>query len=175
MGSARVPMTVPRKTSWRVTANDGDPRFAADDRYATTWTSAPSKSPWIEIDLGAQASLGGLEVYWGQQTPTVYRFEGSADRKVWSGLCRTRHGEGAQDVFAFPPVAVRFIRLVCEPFKLAQSIEVRLSRGESPTAPSSPSISPTTAKTSARSVASRPATATLTASGGARPRRAISA
>jgi hypothetical protein len=50
-------MTVPRKTSWRVTANDGDPRFAADDRYATTWTSAPSKSPWIEIDLGAQASL----------------------------------------------------------------------------------------------------------------------
>ena len=117
-------MTVPRKTSWRVTANDGDPRFAADDRYATTWTSAPSKSPWIEIDLGAQASLGGLEVYWGQQTPTVYWFEGSADRKVWSGLCRTRHGEGGQDVFAFPPVAVRFIRLVCEPFKLEQSIEV---------------------------------------------------
>jgi hypothetical protein len=106
MGWARVPMTVPRKTSWRVTANDGDPRFAADDRYATTWTSAPSKSPWIEIDLGAQASLGGLEVYWGQQTPTVYRFEGSADRKVWSGLCRTRHGEGGQDVFAFPPVAM---------------------------------------------------------------------
>jgi hypothetical protein len=60
MGWARVPMTVPRKTSWRVSANDGDPRFAADDRYATTWTSAPSKSPWIEIDLGAQASLGGL-------------------------------------------------------------------------------------------------------------------
>jgi hypothetical protein len=50
-------MTVPPKPSWRATANGGDPRFAADGRYATTWASEPSKSPWIEIDLGAQASL----------------------------------------------------------------------------------------------------------------------
>ena len=117
-------MTIPVKTSWRVTANDGDPRLAADDRYATTWTSAASKSPWIEIDLGAQASLHGLEVYWGRQAPTVYRFESSADGNVWSGLCRTCHGEGGQDVFAFPPVAARFVRLVCEPFEREQSIEI---------------------------------------------------
>ena len=117
-------MTVPAKTSWRVTANDGDPSLLADDRYATTWTSAASKGPWIEIDLGAQASLGGLEVYWGRQAPTVYRFEGSADANVWSGLCRTGHGEGGQDVFAFPPVAARFVRLVCGPFEREQSIEI---------------------------------------------------
>jgi hypothetical protein len=117
-------MTVPAKTRWRVTASGGDPSLAVDDRYATTWPSAASKDPWIEIDLGAQASLGGLEVYWGRQTPTAYRFEGSADRRVWSGLCRTRHGEGGQDVFGFPPVAARFVRLVCEPFEREQSIEI---------------------------------------------------
>jgi hypothetical protein len=124
MGWARARMRIPAKTSWRVTANDGDPSLAADDRYATTWTSAVSKSPWIEIDLGAQASLGGLEVYWGRQAPTDYRFEGSADGKVWSRLCRTSHGEGGQDVFAFPPIEVRFVRLVCEPFEREQSIEI---------------------------------------------------
>src|SRR5262245_34158198 len=107
-------MTVSPKTSWRVTASGGDPQLAADDRYTTAWTSAVSKDPWIEIDLGRQASLGGLEVYWGQRAPAVYRFEGSADREVWSGLCRTSHGEGGQDVFAFPPIAARFVRFVCE-------------------------------------------------------------
>jgi hypothetical protein len=124
MGWTWARMMVPPKTSWRATASGGDPSLAADDRYTTTWMSAASKSPWIEIDLGAQASLGGLEVYWGRQTPTGYRFESSADRKVWSGFCRTRHGEGGQDVFAFPPVAARFVRLVCEPFEHEQSIEI---------------------------------------------------
>jgi hypothetical protein len=47
----------------------------------------------LEGPLGAQASLGGLEVYWGRQAPTAYRFEGSADRNVWSELYRTSHGE----------------------------------------------------------------------------------
>ncbi len=28
-------------------------------------------------------------------------------------LCGTRHGEGGQDVFAFPPVAARFVRWTC--------------------------------------------------------------
>jgi hypothetical protein len=59
MDWSRARMMIPPKTSWRATANGGDPSLAADDRYATTWTSAPSKSPWIEIELGAQASLGG--------------------------------------------------------------------------------------------------------------------
>ncbi|MBV9288238.1 MAG: discoidin domain-containing protein, partial [Hyphomicrobiales bacterium] len=117
-------MTVPAKTGWRVTASGGDPKFAADDRYATAWTSAVGKAPSLEIDLGGAAKLGGLEVYWGRQAPTAYRFEGSADEKVWSELCRTRHGEGGQDVFAFPPVAARFVRLVCEPFEREQSIEI---------------------------------------------------
>ena len=124
IASAEARLTVPPKTKWRVTAIDGDPHLAADDRYGTTWMSGASKAPWIEIDLGVQTSLGGLEVYWGRQAPAVYRFEGSADRKVWSGLCRTSHGEGGQDVFAFPAVAARFVRLVCEPFEREQSIEI---------------------------------------------------
>ena len=54
-------MSIPQKNRWKATASGGDPSLAADDRYATAWTSAASKGPWIKIDLGAQASLGGLE------------------------------------------------------------------------------------------------------------------
>ena len=117
-------MSIPQKNRWKATASGGDPGLAADDRYATAWTSAASKGPWIKIDLGAQASLGGLEVYWGRQTPTIYRFESSADGSAWSELCQTRHGEGGQDVFAFPPAVARFVRLVCEPFEREQPIEI---------------------------------------------------
>ena len=90
------------------------PRRAIDDRYATTWKSKPAKKPWLKIDLGEAATLAGLEVYWGQDAPVVYAFKSSLDGKRWTHLCRTRHGEGGQDVFAFPPVEARFVRWTCD-------------------------------------------------------------
>ena len=41
-------------------------------------------------------------------------FKSSLDGKRWTHLCRTRHGEGGQDVFAFPPVKARFVRWTCD-------------------------------------------------------------
>ena len=70
--------------------------------------------PWLEIDLGEPATLAGLEVYWGKHAPGAYAFKSSLDDKSWSHLCRTHHGEGGQDVFAFPPVAARFVRWTCD-------------------------------------------------------------
>ena len=70
-------MNVPSKKRWSVTASSGDPRLAVDDRYVTTWVPKPSKRPWLKIDLGEIASLGGLEVYWGKQAPGVYGFKSS--------------------------------------------------------------------------------------------------
>ena len=107
-------MSVPNKSAWKVTASSGDPRLAIDDRYATAWITKPSKKARLKIDLGAVATLGGLEVYRGKQAPQTYAFESSLDGKVWTHLCSTRHGEGGQDVFAFPPVAARFVRWTCE-------------------------------------------------------------
>ena len=46
--------------------------------------------------------------------PTKYRFASSLDGEAWSEFCRTRHGEGGQDVFAFPPVEARFVRWMSE-------------------------------------------------------------
>lgn len=107
-------MTVPPKRQWRAAASSGDPRLAVDDSYATSWTAQAGEASWLEIDLGVAATLGGLEVYWGAGAPTIYRVAASLDGAAWSDLCRTRHGEGGQDVFAFPPFPARFVRLIGE-------------------------------------------------------------
>ena len=107
-------MKVPPKSDWHIVASGGEARLAIDDLYATAWATPDSRASRLEIDLGAAATLGGLEVYWGRQAPTVYRFDSSPDGETWELLCRTRHGEGGQDVFAFPPTGARLVRLVCE-------------------------------------------------------------
>ena len=122
-------MDVPHKNRWKVTASSGDPRRAIDDNYATTWLSEPSKKTWLEIDLGEVATLGGLEVYWGKQAAGIYGFESSLDGKAWAHLCSTRHGEGGQDVFAFPPTAARFVRWIYgnpEPERGQEIVEINL-------------------------------------------------
>ena len=103
-------MKVPPKRLWRAAASSGEPERAVDDSYATAWRAEAAEGPWFEIDLGAVATLGGLEVYWGESASANYRVASSLDGEAWSEICRTRHGEGGQDVFAFPPVATRFVR-----------------------------------------------------------------
>src|SRR5271154_5142264 len=117
-------MSVLSKERWKVTSSSGDPRLAIDGHYATTWISEPSKKPWLKIDLGEISTLGGLEVYWGADAPITYGFKSSLDGKRWTDLCRTRHGEGGQDVFAFPPVAARFVRFACDDPQPERGLEI---------------------------------------------------
>ena len=117
-------MKVPPKRQWRVAASSGDPQRAVDDSYATAWTAAAADRPWFEIDLGAVATLGGLEVYWGERAPANYRFASSRDGNAWADFCRTRHGEGGQDVFAFPPVEARFVRWTSEDSPAERGAEI---------------------------------------------------
>jgi hypothetical protein len=107
-------MKVPLKGQWRVAASSGDPQRAIDDSYATAWSAEAADRPWFEIDLGGVATLGGIEIYWGETASAKYRFESSLDRAAWREFCRTRHGEGGQDVFAFPSLAARFVRWTSE-------------------------------------------------------------
>jgi len=117
-------MSVPSKSGWRVTASSGDPRLAIDAFYATAWIAEPSARPWLEIDLGAAAALGGIEVYWGKEAAAIFWFEYSLGGASWARLCGTRHGEGGQDVFAFPPVDARFVRFACEDERPARGLEI---------------------------------------------------
>ncbi len=117
-------MNVPPKHQWRITPSSSEQRLAIDESYTTSWRVGGSGTPWLEIDLGECAILGGLEVYWGQQAPLRYGFESSLDGKIWAHLCRTRHGEGGLEIFAFPPTAARFLRWACDDPGPARSLEI---------------------------------------------------
>jgi hypothetical protein len=105
-----MPMRVPPKNRWIITASSGDPAAAIDGSYATHWECEATPSPWLQIDLGDVATLGGIEVYWGKSFVDVYSFESSPDGETWTFLCATRFGEGGQNVFAFPPTDARYLR-----------------------------------------------------------------
>jgi hypothetical protein len=117
-------MKVPPKSQWRVAASSGEPRPAVDDSYATAWRAEAAAGAWLEIDLGIVATLGGLEVYWGERPPTNYRFASSLDGKDWLEFCRTRHGEGGQDVFAFPAFEARFVRWLSDDLSAERGPEI---------------------------------------------------
>jgi F5/8 type C domain len=117
-------MDAPKKARWKVTASGGDPRHAIDDRYVAAWVPEPSEKPWLKIDLGDVVTLGGLEIYWGRRAANAYAFEASRDGKEWIRLCGTRHGEGGQEVFAFPPTDSRFVRWSCENPERRQAMEI---------------------------------------------------
>jgi F5/8 type C domain len=115
---------VPHKSKWIVTASSGDPRLAIDDVYATAWNADASGSPWLQIDLSAVATLGGLEIYWGERAASALWFDSSLDGEKWARLCGTRHGEGGQDVLAFPPVEARYVRFACETKQTDRGLEI---------------------------------------------------
>ena len=117
-------MTIPAKNLWAVTAGSGDPTLAIDDLYATTWVLEPQTKPWFEIDLGEAVTLGGIELYWGRQAATAYNFVTSLDGMRWTHLCRTGHGEGGQNVFAFPPAEARFLRWNSEDPESERGLEI---------------------------------------------------
>jgi hypothetical protein len=117
-------MKVPPKSQWRVAASSGEPQPAVDDSYATAWRAEAAAGAWLEIDLGIVATLGGLEVYWGERAPTAYRFASSLDGKDWLEFCRTRHGEGGQDVFAFPAFEARFVRWLSDDLSVERGPEI---------------------------------------------------
>jgi hypothetical protein len=75
-------MSVLPKSQWMVTANGGTPRAAAEFSYSTQWAIGGSTNPWIEIDLGQIATLGGLEVYWSRHAAETYAFVFSLDGVV---------------------------------------------------------------------------------------------
>ena len=122
-------MSVPAKSQWKVSASSGDATLAIDDRYATGWASDPSVGAWLQIDLGRVAVLGGAEIYWGRSAAEVYALETSLDGRNWVPLCHTRHGEGGQNVFGFPPVEARYVRLADEnqgPERVLDIVEINL-------------------------------------------------
>ena len=74
--------------------------------------------PWQDRDPRRARSL------LGRQAPNPMGSSPRSTAKRGPHLCRTRHGEGGQEVFAFPPVAARFVRWTCDDPVQSSGLEI---------------------------------------------------
>ncbi|UBU12275.1 discoidin domain-containing protein [Nonomuraea gerenzanensis] len=73
-------------------AVDGDP--------GTRWSSAFSDPQWIQVDLGATATISQVELSWETAHATAFQVQASTDGSSWSNLYSTAAGTGGNQSLA---------------------------------------------------------------------------
>src|SRR6266699_3889573 len=85
-------------------AVDGDP--------TTRWSSTWSDPQWLQIDLGASASISGFSLSWEAAFATAYHIEVSSDATTWSQVYSTTSGAGGTENLTVPAgTSGRYVRL----------------------------------------------------------------
>ena len=89
------------------------PASAAVDGDATTrWSSAWSDPQWLQLDLGATASISGFSIQWEAAFATAYHIEVSSDATAWTQVSSTTSGAGGTESISVPSgTAGRYVRL----------------------------------------------------------------
>jgi beta-glucosidase len=77
------------------TENAGTPASAAvDDNTATRWSSAFSDPPWLQVDLGATATISQIVLRWEAAHGTAFQLQTSANATSWTTIYSTTTGTG---------------------------------------------------------------------------------
>jgi hypothetical protein len=77
------------------TENAGTPASAAvDGNTGTRWSSAFSDPQWIQIDLGATATVDQVVLNWEAAYATAFQIQVSADASTWTTIYSTTTGTG---------------------------------------------------------------------------------
>ncbi len=91
--------------------NAGTPASAAvDGDGGTRWSSAWSDPQWLQVDLGATASVSRVELSWEAAYATGYRIEFSGDGTHWSTAYSTSAGAGGTETVNLSGSA-RYVRM----------------------------------------------------------------
>jgi beta-glucosidase len=73
----------------------GTPASAAvDGNTGTRWSSAFSDPQWIQVDLGATASITSVVLQWETAYATAFQIQVSADAATWTSIYATTTGTG---------------------------------------------------------------------------------
>ena len=75
--------------------NAGTPASdATDGNTGTRWSSAFSDPQWIEVDLGASASISQVVLNWETAYATAFQIQTSNDNSTWTPIYSTTTGTG---------------------------------------------------------------------------------
>ena len=118
-GTSVSTVPLPPKTVWRVTASSeaGDEyaaQFVTDGKTDTRWSSVADDTQWLQIDLGSCSMISGVTLHWEEAFGKNYEIQTSLVRSSqWTTVYSTENGGGSSEEIFFPPVAARYVRLVC--------------------------------------------------------------
>ncbi|MFI0896267.1 discoidin domain-containing protein [Streptomyces sp. NPDC020983] len=77
------------------TENAGTPASAAvDGNTGTRWSSAASDPQWLQVDLGATATLTSVTLRWEAAYAKSFKIQTSADGSTWTDVYSTTTGTG---------------------------------------------------------------------------------
>ncbi|MEZ0069674.1 hypothetical protein ABIA32_005721 [Streptacidiphilus sp. MAP12-20] len=75
--------------------NAGTPASAAVDGNTTTrWSSAFSDPQWLQVDLGANATISQVVLQWETAYATAFQIQTSTDATTWTTIYSTTTGTG---------------------------------------------------------------------------------
>ncbi len=112
LGSAVVASTVPagaaptllsqgKPATASSVENAGTPAGAAVDGDAgTRWSSAFSDPQWLQVDLGATATVAQVVLNWEAAYATAFQIQVSADAGTWTSIYSTTSGTGGTQTLA---------------------------------------------------------------------------
>src|SRR6266699_395976 len=77
------------------TENAGTPASAAvDGNTGTRWSSAFSDPQWLQVDLGAPATISQVVLNWETAYATAFQIQVSTDATTWTSIYSTSTGTG---------------------------------------------------------------------------------
>ncbi|HEU4328621.1 MAG TPA: discoidin domain-containing protein [Roseiflexaceae bacterium] len=88
----------------------GAPALAVDGDAGTRWESAYSDPQWLQIDLGASASICRVRLSWEGAYASAYQIQTSPNGSTWTTVATTTGGDGGVDDL-FVSGSGRYIRV----------------------------------------------------------------
>ncbi|WP_433250177.1 discoidin domain-containing protein [Streptosporangium sp. CA-135522] len=89
-----------KTTTASSTENGGTgPALAVDGDTGTRWSSASTDSQWLQVDLGASASISKVVLNWEAAYGSGYRIQSSENGTTWTDLKTVTGGDGGIDAW----------------------------------------------------------------------------
>jgi hypothetical protein len=110
--SADTNLSQGRAATSSSTENVGTPASAAvDGDTATRWSSAFTDDQWLQVDLGATASISQVVINWEAAYGKDYKIQSSSDGSTWTDLRSVTGGDGGTDTLDVSGQG-RYVRLL---------------------------------------------------------------
>src|SRR5690242_14451961 len=94
------------------TENAGTPAGAAvDGDTGTRWSSAFSDPQWLQVDLGASATVSQVSLSWEAAFASAFQIQVSADASTWTTVFATATGTGGNQTLTVAGTG-RYVRML---------------------------------------------------------------